>query len=121
MKAFDFSQFGDDADKMFDLVWTAFRITFGRKASGYEQLKICNKIGDKLTEASDPGNDDERKLKNKDARLLLEGHEHGKLLSMVEDEQVPWTYKAGPNVVRLIDALRTAPEVPVEEKKDLPK
>lgn len=120
MKKLDFAQF-KDAENMFLLVWLAFRATYPRKAAGYEQMKLCNRIGEKLEGISNetPAPDDPgaRVLKSHGKVLFLEAMEHEKLLSMLKDEQLGWTHIAGRKIEQLTEAFEAAPAVDVEEKK----
>ena len=133
MKKWDFGQFGDEKKKMFELMWTAFRLTFGRKSAGYEQLKLCNRLGEKLEaiskpmpvkeiplcetcgRPSSPSDDTARELVR--VALLLDAMEHEKLLSMLKDDQLGWTFAAGKSIEKLVEAGLEAPDVDVVEKK----
>ena len=137
MKKLDFAQFGEEKrDRMFQMLWTAYRAAYPKQAAGYENMKLCNRIGEHLEaisiEAPTPGrpacaacgrpaeagDPNERALtKAKKNVLLLTGHEHGKLLAMAKSEEVGWTYLGGRDMEPLIAALEAAPEVEVEEKK----
>lgn len=128
MRKVDFSQFGSDSSRMFTIMWTAFRGAYPKMAAGYENTKLCNKIGAKLENISFaaprqgtlPGGVDgdlgARELKD-GASLFLDGLEYDKFLAMMKFEEIGWTYEAGRLVEKLIDAVTTAPDVEVEEKK----
>lgn len=134
MKKVDFGQFGDKKDRMFSALWLAFRATFPAQAKGYEQLKLCNRLGEKLEAMSkaapavpvpacaacgrpaEPGDASERVPVR--STLLLPEMEHLKLLAMVKSEEIGWSFQGGRNVEALIAALEAAPEVEVEEKAE---
>lgn len=131
MRKFDLGQFEKPAE-MFGFLWTAFRATYPRKAAGFEQMKLCNRLGDKLEAISkaqpvlpgaacgkcgrptEPG-DEGWRVPTKHT-LLLEAMEHEKLVSMLKDEQIGWLHAAGHAVERLVVALEAAPTVDVEER-----
>lgn len=119
MRKLDFSQFGDKKAQAFTLLWIAFRSSYGKQAVGYEQMKLCNRLGAKLeaisAETPTPQDGTDRTLA-KDT-LLVEGVEQAKLLAMVKAEDIGWTYSAGKLVEVLIEALEKAPTVEVEERK----
>ncbi len=123
MRKLDFEQFGDSdrRQRMFSILWMAFRVTYPKQAAGYENMKLCNRLGALLekvsTESPSPSDALERKL-TADV-LLLPGTEHAKLLAMLKSEEVGWTHVIGPDVERLVDAMEGAPTVGEdgEEKK----
>lgn len=132
MKKLDFAQFGDKKDRMFSALWLAFRVTFPAQAKGYEQLKLCNRLGEKLEAMSKPAptpvvpeckacgrppelGDASERVPTRSTLLLLD-MEHQKLLAMVKSEEIGWSFQGGRNVEALVAALEAAPEVEVEEK-----
>ncbi len=118
MKKLNYGQFGAKKDRMFSLTWLGYRAAYPKHSAGYEQMKLCNRIGEKLEQMSKEAptpQDAAERLPTKSV-LLLDGHEHEKLLAMLKSEEVGWTYLAGKEVEVLIEAMVSAPEVEVEEK-----
>ena len=122
MKKLDFTQFGDKQDRMFSILWLAYRATYPKQAVGYEQMKLCNRIGEALEAMSKeaPTPQDALERVPMKGALLLAGTEFAKLVAMTKSEGIGWTHLVGRDVERLIGALEAAPEVEVEEKDVTP-
>jgi hypothetical protein len=105
--------------KTFEMLWLGFRASYPRHAKGYEQTKLCNRIGEKLEAisipAAVPADPDNRILDDAiEPAVLLHGFEHEKLKAMMNDAEVGWTWQAGRHVERAITLLNDAPEVEVQ-------
>jgi hypothetical protein len=119
-----FPEDGEIADRHFDIVWTAFCLAFPSHAKGYEQLKLCNRIGAKLESISEEAPGQETAAVPKRDRtadtLLLEEREFEKLKAMVKSDDVPWTHRAGTRVEEVVEWLETshATEAELKETKE---
>jgi len=112
---------GEDGDGFFNIVWTGFCVAFPDMAKGFEQLKLCNRIGEKLQDISEEQPGQERAIAPDRTlfvrELLLEKTEWEKLKSMVKSDKVPWTHRVGPMVEETIEWLDACDEVEAELKE----
>lgn len=102
----------------FEVLWDSFRALFPKHSKRFEQLKLCNRIGDKLEEISVPGasfdRDGVRELHPGDQELLLRDDEFSKLKQMIEDEDIGWPQAKGKKVQAAIELIRAQKEIEVE-------
>lgn len=109
---------GEEGQEHFNILWTAFCLAFPGHAKGFEQLKLCNKIGAKLQSISEEMPDQERAVAPNrtlvDRSLLLELTQWEKLKAMVKSDDIPWTHRVGPRVEEVVEWLQASPVVKAE-------
>lgn len=105
----------EDAQGMFNILWTAFCLSFTTQAKGYENLKVCNRIGEKLQEISDEVPDQQFSMVMdrtlNDNLMLLEPKEWDKLKVMVKSDEIPWTHMVGQQVEETVETLEACEQV----------
>ena len=106
---------GKSGQEMFNILWTGFCIAFTKMAAGYEQLKLCNKIGAKLQAISTENEGQPISLVMNRTLIatfvLLEPREWEKLKAMIKSDDVPWTHLVGQQVEDTIEALESSKQV----------
>lgn len=107
-------------EKKFEILYAAVRAVFPKHAKGIAQLRLCNRIMEKLEEISieSPQDQDEfaRTLLPGRQELLLIGQEYDKLKSMVTDDDIGWTWRLGLVVEETADWIEKVEEVDVSAK-----
>ena len=135
MKKLDLGQFGEKKEQMFGLLMLFFRAAYPKHADGYENLRLCNRIGaildagskeapsvPKIPACAHCGRPEEpasvgHRVPARNV-LLFPATEYAKLVAMTKTEGViQWGIEGGANAEALQDALAACPEVEVEEKK----
>jgi hypothetical protein len=122
MKKLDLAQFAKK-DDAFAVLWWAFRAGYPKRNTGYDQLKLLNRIGEKLEGISvEKANeiDQGARVLNGKSVLLMPEMEFDLLLAMLKSgpptEVGGWTHVAGRVVEVVVEAMEKAEKVEVEEK-----